>query len=49
MAFPVYISVGAVKLHPHLIFETAAYAIAFRVYMLLRKRTGDALDFLQLR
>jgi prolipoprotein diacylglyceryltransferase len=44
MAFPVYISVGALKLHPHLVFETAAYAIAFRVYMLLRKRTGDALD-----
>jgi phosphatidylglycerol:prolipoprotein diacylglycerol transferase len=44
MTFPVYISVGALKLHPHLVFETAAYAVAFRVYLLLRKRTGDALD-----
>jgi prolipoprotein diacylglyceryltransferase len=44
MTFPVYIPLGALKLHPHLVFETAAYAIAFRVYVLLRKRTGDALD-----
>lgn len=44
MTFPVYIPLGALKLHPHLVFETAAYVIAFRVYLLLRKRMGDALD-----
>ncbi len=44
MTFPVYIPLGALKLHPHLVFETAAYAIAFRAYLLLRRRTGDALD-----
>jgi len=44
MTFPVYIPVGAFKLHPHLVFETAAYAVAFRAYLLMRKRVGDALD-----
>jgi prolipoprotein diacylglyceryltransferase len=44
MTFPVYIPIGACKLHPHLVFESAAYAVAFRFYLLLRKRTGDALD-----
>ena len=44
MTFPVYISLGSLKIHPHLIFEMAAYAIAFRVYLFLRKRSGDALD-----
>lgn len=44
MTFPVYIPIGSLKLHPHLVFETAAYAVAFRVYLWLRKRQGDALD-----
>jgi phosphatidylglycerol:prolipoprotein diacylglycerol transferase len=44
MGFPVYIPIGSLRIHPHLFFETAAYAIAFRVYLLLRRRTGDALD-----
>jgi prolipoprotein diacylglyceryltransferase len=44
MTFPVYIPVGPLKLHPHLIFEMAAYAIAFRVYLLPRKRFGDVLE-----
>jgi phosphatidylglycerol---prolipoprotein diacylglyceryl transferase len=44
MSFPVYIPIGSLKIHPHLAFETAAYAIAFRIYLLLRKRSGDALD-----
>jgi phosphatidylglycerol:prolipoprotein diacylglycerol transferase len=44
MTSPVYIPLGGLKLHPHLVFETTAYAIAFRVYLLLRKRMGDALD-----
>jgi phosphatidylglycerol---prolipoprotein diacylglyceryl transferase len=44
MAFPVYIPIGPLKIHPHLVFETLAYAVAFRVYLLRRKRRGDALD-----
>lgn len=44
MTFPVYIPIGSLRIHPHLIFETAAYAIAFRVYLVVRKRAGDALD-----
>jgi len=44
MTFPVYISLGSLKIHPHLVFETLAYAVAFRVYLLLRKRMSDLLD-----
>lgn len=44
MPFPFYIHLGALRLHPHVVFETLAYAVAFRVYLLLRKRGGDALD-----
>ena len=44
MSFPVYLHLGAFRLHPHLAFETLAYAVAFRVYLGLRKRIGDALD-----
>jgi phosphatidylglycerol:prolipoprotein diacylglycerol transferase len=40
----VYIPIGSLKIHPHLTFETAAYAIAFRIYLVMRKRAGDALD-----
>lgn len=44
MSFPVYIHVGSVKLHPHWVFETLAYAVAFRAYLSLRHRYGDKLD-----
>jgi len=44
MSFPVLIPIGSLKLHPHLVFETLAYAVAFRVYLAMRKRQGDALD-----
>jgi prolipoprotein diacylglyceryltransferase len=44
MSFPFYIRLGPLQLHPHLVFETLAYAVAFRVYLILRKRGGDALD-----
>jgi phosphatidylglycerol:prolipoprotein diacylglycerol transferase len=44
MTFPVYMPLGSLKIHPHLVFEALAYAVAFRVYLLLRKRMGDLLD-----
>lgn len=44
MTFPVYIPIGLLKVHPHLIFEAAAYTIAFRIYLVMRRRAGDALD-----
>jgi phosphatidylglycerol:prolipoprotein diacylglycerol transferase len=44
MPFPLFIPVGPLKLHPHVVFETVAYASAFRAYLTLRKRQGDALD-----
>jgi phosphatidylglycerol---prolipoprotein diacylglyceryl transferase len=44
MTFPVYIRVGAVRVHPHWVLETLAYIVAFRVYLALRRRGGDLLD-----
>lgn len=44
MSFPIYLPLGSLKLHPHFVFETAAYALAFRYYLWLRKRGGDTLD-----
>jgi prolipoprotein diacylglyceryltransferase len=42
MNFPVYLHVGALRIHPHWFFETLAYMVAFRVYLFLRRRKGDA-------
>lgn len=44
MTFPVYFHVGSLQIHPHLLFEAAAYAVAFQTYRLLRRHYGDALD-----
>lgn len=44
MSFPIYFHVGALRLHPHWIFETLAYAVAFQVYLALRRSRGDAVD-----
>jgi prolipoprotein diacylglyceryltransferase len=41
MSFPVYLHFGSLRIHPHLFFETLAYVVAFRVYLLLRRRKGD--------
>ena len=42
-SFPVYLQLGSWRVHPHIVFETLAYAAAFRVYLWLRRRNGDAL------
>lgn len=44
LTFPYYFHLGPVKLHPHLVFESFAYAVAFRLYVLLRRRQADPLD-----
>jgi prolipoprotein diacylglyceryltransferase len=44
MSFPLYLHLGSFRLHPHIVFETIAYFVAFRVYLWLRKRRGDAID-----
>ena len=44
MNFPYYLRIGPLSLHPHLVFESLAYLIAFRVYLLLRREQGDALE-----
>jgi phosphatidylglycerol:prolipoprotein diacylglycerol transferase len=43
MNFPVYLHLGFVRIHPHRFFETLAYIVSFRIYLLLRRRRGDAI------
>jgi phosphatidylglycerol---prolipoprotein diacylglyceryl transferase len=40
--FPVW-DLGPWKVHPHVVFETLAYAVAFRIYLWIRRRYGDVL------
>jgi prolipoprotein diacylglyceryltransferase len=42
ITFPVYLHIGSWSIHPHWLFETLGYVLAFRVYLLLRRRNGDA-------
>ncbi len=42
MSFPVYFWLGPVRLHPHILFESLAYAIAFR--LLLRNIRKDSVS-----
>lgn len=44
MKFPWLIPVGPWRLHPHAVFETAAYLVGFRLYLALRRRQGDAVS-----
>ncbi|HEX4536449.1 MAG TPA: prolipoprotein diacylglyceryl transferase family protein [Candidatus Acidoferrum sp.] len=44
LGFPVYFRLGSLQLHPHVVFETLAYAGAFRLYLYERRRRGDVLD-----
>lgn len=44
MAFPAYLHIGSIRVHPHLIFEAFAYGFAFRLYLALRKSRGDYLE-----
>ena len=41
--FPVYLHLGWWRMHPHWVFETLGYAVAFRVYLWIRRQFGDAL------
>src|SRR5262245_33800916 len=43
MEFPVWIPIGPWKIHPHALFEALAYAVAFRMLFVLRRRQGDTL------
>jgi prolipoprotein diacylglyceryltransferase len=44
MEFPAYFHVGPVSLHPHWVFETAAWTIAFWWYSRQRRVAGDVID-----
>jgi phosphatidylglycerol---prolipoprotein diacylglyceryl transferase len=43
MSFPVYLHFGILRIHPHWFFEALAYIVSFRVYLLRRRRSGDAI------
>ena len=42
-AFPVYVPLGPLALHPHAVFESLAYLVGFRLYVWLRGRGGDTI------
>jgi prolipoprotein diacylglyceryltransferase len=44
MDLPAYLGPGSWRIDPHLLFETLAYLIGFRIYWRLRKRFGDPLS-----
>jgi prolipoprotein diacylglyceryltransferase len=44
MTFPVYLSVGTVRIPAHLLFEALAYTVGFEVYRRARARQGDHLS-----
>jgi len=39
--FPVWLTLGAWKIHPHLFFELLGYAVGIVIFLALRKRQGD--------
>ena len=41
ISFPVYL--GPWHVHPHVVFETLAYFVGFRLYLWLRRRRGDVI------
>lgn len=43
MSFPVFLSVGGRRLHPHIVFEVLAYFVGLCCYLWLRRRRGDHL------
>jgi phosphatidylglycerol:prolipoprotein diacylglycerol transferase len=44
VTFPVYVPLGPLRLDPHAVFEGLAYFAAFRLYLVQRRRLGDAID-----
>ena len=43
LTFPVFIPIGPWRLHPHVVFETLAYFVGFRLYLWQRRRLGDVI------
>lgn len=41
LTFPVFLTFGSVRLHPHVVFETLAYTMGYLVFRALRARQGD--------
>ena len=44
MTFPVYVDIGPFTIHPHWVFETLAYTLAFASYRRQRRHEGDVVD-----
>ena len=44
MHFPLYLHLGALRIHPHWIFEALAYFVGFRIYLHLRHTRGDSVQ-----
>lgn len=47
MTFPVYLDIGVARIHPHWLFESAAYVVGFWVLSRLRRRGDPVPDSLR--
>jgi phosphatidylglycerol---prolipoprotein diacylglyceryl transferase len=43
MSFPIYLHLGSLRVHSHAVFEFLGYVVGFRLYLWLRRRSGDHL------
>jgi prolipoprotein diacylglyceryltransferase len=44
MSFPVYLTLGSLRIHPHWVFESLGYIFGFRLYLRQRRLFGDSLS-----
>jgi prolipoprotein diacylglyceryltransferase len=44
VTFPVLIPIGPLRVHPHTLFDLAAYTVGFRLFLIQRRRFGDTID-----
>jgi len=44
VSFPVYLRVGSLRIHPHIVFESLAYVIAFALFLFIRRQQGDSVS-----
>ena len=47
MSYPVWIAIGPLRFHPHMVFELLAFAVGIVVYQSMREKQGDHLTVAQ--
>ena len=47
VSYPVWIAIGPLRFHPHMVFELLAFAVGIVVYQSIREKQGDHLTVAQ--